>query len=149
MCSSGSGSLTNQQMIRYKSLHVDHSRRIPLCVEANPGQPQKTYTSAWTHTVILCRFLNIWYLVLVLNSRVQFHLCCIQSVCLLSSSVNSACATLFQALSPPVKHFLMIYSYWGWKHVLTLSLHVCFLLFFENSFMCDIREYCFIKQTLP
>lgn len=53
-----SGSKASQQMMRHKSLRVDHSGRIPMCVEGSPGLPQKaenTHVSTNTH----CEFVQI------------------------------------------------------------------------------------------
>lgn len=77
---------TGRQMIQHNSLHVDHSGQIHLCVEEDPGQPQKTHTSAATCTAIVVQILHlsIWYLELVLDPRFWFHLCSIWAKCVCS-----------------------------------------------------------------
>lgn len=75
---------TSRQMIRHKSLHVDHSGQIHLCVEGNPGQAQKTEnTHVGSYIVVQILHLSIWYLELVLEPRFWFHLCsiCPKRVC--------------------------------------------------------------------
>lgn len=72
---------TSQQMIRHKSLHVDHSGQIRLCVKGiqDNHRKQKTHTPAATCAAIVVQILHscIWYLELVLDPRFWFNLCSI------------------------------------------------------------------------